>query len=304
MSEGAFISAWEAAFEGLLLHERGRVVYLNPAAGTLLGVDRDRVKGKPLLFALRDHRLAALAASGGEERVELGGRILLVRAVPGALYLLDVTESERELSRTRLARELLAHELRTPVAGIKALLEALDQDPKRPERDAILDLVRKEVLRLERLVRGDPLGLGAAPWPLASLRERLLRLLPEAASVEFSLRHEVVVEEDAVFQILLNLVENALRYGKAPVSVTSEATEEGLRIEVRDAGPPLLDYERLFQPGQRGVHAASVRGSGLGLAIVRRIARGLGGDAYGRRVEGRNAFGVVLPAAVLAERHP
>ena len=218
--------------------------------------------------------------------------------------MLDVTERERELSRARLARELLAHELRTPVAGIKALLEALEQDPKRPERDAILDLVRKEVLRLERLVRGDPLSLGVAPWPLASLRHRLLRLLPEAASVEFSLAHEVVVEEDAVFQILLNLLENALKYGKAPVVVRSAVADEGLKIEVWDAGPPLSDYERLFQPGQRGVHAASVRGSGLGLAIVRRIARGLGGEAYGRRSEGGNAFGVVLPVTVVAGKNP
>src|SRR5690606_25202725 len=67
---GVSLEAWtlpgEEAREGLLVHRDRRVVYLNPAAAELLAVDREKVRGLPLILALRDHRLEALALKGGE----------------------------------------------------------------------------------------------------------------------------------------------------------------------------------------------------------------------------------------------
>ena len=95
MSPEAWTLPWEEAREGLVVHRDRRVVYLNPAAAELLAVDREKVRGLPLILALRDHRLEALALKGGEAVLEVRGRVLSARARPGLLYLLDVTEARR-----------------------------------------------------------------------------------------------------------------------------------------------------------------------------------------------------------------
>ena len=190
---------------------------------------------------------------------------------------------------------MLAHEFRTPVAGLVGLIEVLEADPSPQERAQALALLREEAARLLRLVEGQGQAR-TPPWRLDELRPRLERLLPGAPTLSWSTPHALTVDRDRVFQVLLNLVENALRYGKPPVRVRTRRQGRAVAVEVVDAGGPLEDYERLFVPGGRGVHAAGVRGSGLGLALVRRIARGWGGEAYGRRLEEGNAFGVTVPA--------
>lgn len=64
MSPEAWTLPWEEAREGLVVHRDRQVVYLNPAAAELLAVDREKVRGLPLILALRDHRLEALALEG------------------------------------------------------------------------------------------------------------------------------------------------------------------------------------------------------------------------------------------------
>ena len=117
--------AWEEALEGFVAHRERQVVYLNPKAAQLLGVNREKVLGRPLILALRDHRLEALALHGGERLLEVRDHLLLVRALPGRLYLLDQTEAQRRLKDLEEAAVTLAHELRTPLAGMGPLLEAL-----------------------------------------------------------------------------------------------------------------------------------------------------------------------------------
>jgi len=288
--------AWEAAREGILLFSEGRVRYLNPAAARMLGVDRRAVTGAPLLFALRDERLEDLAARGGRAEFERGGRVIEVRAFPGRLHFHDLTDKVRAERALAEERTLLMHELRTPVAGLLALVEALGTELAPEEEAEIRELIQAELGRLARLVEGARWSGAVNPWPIDGLKARINRLLPAAKDVVWRTPHRLRLETDGVFQILLNLLENALKYGGWPVTVVSEEAPDGrLRLEVRDAGFPLTDYDALFTPGRRGVHAAAHRGSGLGLAIVRRIARGFGGEAYGRRVEEGNAFGVYIP---------
>ena len=107
---------------------------------------------------------------------------------------------------------------------------------------------------------------------------------------------EVLADPDAVYQVLLNLVENAVNYAAGhEVRVVSDIGEQEIRLEVRDLGSSLVEFESLFTLGKRGVHAAGVRGSGLGLPLVRRLAAGWGGEAFGHRWEGGNVFGVTFP---------
>ncbi len=287
--------AWNAAAEGLVLFEGGRVAYLNPAAARMLDAGIERAVGRPAALLLRHHRLLELLESGGVVRLALHGRRVEARVEGERLFLRDVTEAERERAVLEQERRMLAHEFRTPVAGLAGLVEVLAGDSGGgEERDRALMLLRSEVERLLRLVEGQGRER-TPPWRPDELRSRLERLLPEAGEVLWDTRHPVTVDRDRVFQVLLNLVENALHYGRPPVRVRTRSDGGVVALEVVDGGGELGDYERLFVPGRRGLHAAGIRGSGLGLALVRRIARGWGGEAYGRRSGEGNVFGVTIP---------
>lgn len=292
----ALEEAWEEAREGLLLHQDRQVVYLNPKAAQLLGVNREKVVGRPLLLALRDHRLEALALHGGERLLEVRDRLLLAKALPGKLYLLDQTEVQRRLKDLQEAAETLAHELRTPLSGMGPLLEALT--PRTKQEKEVLDLLKAEVARLSRLVQGlSPIQPGPRrPVELEEVWTRLEKLLGERLKgrrVEVQLPHTLITDLEALFQILLNLLENALKYGQDPIRVLSHAEGSRLHLEVRDRGEALTDYENLFLPGRRGTQEGF--GQGLGLYLVRRLARALGGEAYAKREGEENVFGVSLP---------
>lgn len=288
--------AWEKALEGLVLHRDRQVLYLNPKAEELLEVSREKVVGRPLLLALRDHRLEALALHGGERTLEVRSRTLRARALPGRLYLLDETELSRRLEALEEATQALAHELRTPLAGMGPLLEALT--PRTLQEKEVLDLLKGEVARLSRLVRDLSL-IQPGPkrtFPLEELWPRLERLLREKIRerrVEVHLPHTAHTDPEALFQILLNLLDNALKYGQDPIRLLSREEGGRLLLEVRDQGPELPDYELLFLPRHRGFQGGA--GQGLGLYLVRRIAQGLGGEAYALRDGAENVFGVALP---------
>jgi len=296
--------AWEAAREGVLVFSEERVVYLNPVAAALLGVEREKVLGRPLLLALRDHKLEALCHLGGEATVEARGRTLWAKSVPGVLLLWDQTEEQARLEALEESSRVLAHEFRTPVTGMLSLLEALQAGLSGAEHDEALALLYQETQRLKRLVEDLPLTKRPSQertFALEELQPRLERflapMLAERGSwIVWDIRHTIRANPDAVYQALLNLLDNALKYGPSgKIEVVSQETPEGVWIEVRDRGQPLLEFERLFQPGARGMHAANVRGTGLGLALVRRLASGWGGEAYGRALAQGNAFGLTFP---------
>ena len=288
--------AWEEALEGFVAHRERQVIYLNPKAAQLLGVNREKVLGRPLILALRDHRLEALALHGGERLLEVRDHLLLVRALPGRLYLLDQTEAQRRLKDLEEAAVTLAHELRTPLAGMGPLLEALT--PRTRQEKEILDLLKAEVARLARLVEGlSPIRPGPRhPVALEEVWSRLEKLLAERLQgrrVEVHLPHALSTDPEALLQILLNLLDNALKYGQDPIRLLSRLEGDRLHLEVRDRGEALPEYEPLFLPGRRGSHLGP--GQGLGLHLVRRLARALGGEAYARREGEENVFGVSLP---------
>jgi signal transduction histidine kinase len=297
-------TAWEAAREGVLVFSEERVVYLNPVAAALLGIEREKVLGRPLLLALRDHKLEALCRLGGETTVEARSRTLWAKAVPGVLLLWDRTDEQARLEALEESSRVLAHEFRTPVAGMLSLLEALQNGLSSAEKDEALALLYQETQRLKRLVEDLPLTRRPSQertFALEELQARLERflapMLAERGSwIAWNIPHTVRANPDAVYQALLNLLDNALKYGPGgKIEVVSGETRDGVWLEVRDGGKPLAEFERLFQPGARGMHAANVRGTGLGLALVRRLALGWGGEAYGRAFGRGNAFGLTFP---------
>ncbi len=296
--------AWEHAREGVVLFAEGRVRYLNPVAAALLGVERAKMLDRPLILALRDHKLEALCRMGGEASVEVRGRSLWAKAVPGILLLWDQSAEKSRLEALEASSRVLAHEFRTPIAGMLSLLEALREGLKPQEAREALELLYQETQRLWRLVEDLPLGQppgSERTFALEELQPRLERFLApqlaeKSAWIRWETPHTVRANPDAVYQALLNLLDNALKYGSGPeIEVVSGQDEQGVWLEVRNPGQPLSEFEKLFQPGQRGMHAANVRGTGLGLALVRRLAASWGGMAYGRALEGGNAFGLTFP---------
>ena len=271
----------------------------------------------------------ARAIAGGRR----GGRLRpskpdteLGRAATAFDEMLDALEGAERTAqaseeRTRRFVADAAHELRTPIAGVRAAAEAVvaESDPERRERLAVL-LVREserashlvdDLLDLARIdagltLRSEPVDL----YALASAQLERVRLVAPDIAVE--LRGERVwVSGDAnrLTQILANLTDNARRAMHSAGTLTITVTRAGpARVLVADTGPgvPEAERERIFDrlvrlDGARTADSSgntSRGGAGLGLAIARGIARAHGGDlrCLARADGGRGAvFELVLP---------
>jgi signal transduction histidine kinase len=193
-----------------------------------------------------------------------------------------------------------AHELRSPIASIRAQLEvALDhpaqQDWNQTGRDVLADTLRlsrlaEDLLVLARLDEYQPRTGAGRPVDLAVLiTEEAERSTGGRVPVTARATGRCVVtgEVEALRRLLRNLIENALRYAKSGVEVSARREAGDAVLTVSDDGPgiPAADRERAFDRFVRLDDARSrdetgTGGAGLGLAIVRAIARTHGGSAY------------------------
>lgn len=292
--------------EAVLALEGGRVVGMNRACAELLQVDRDRAVGRTAIEVLRHHRLEQIALRGGEIELELSGRLIRARGVSGALVMEDVTHQRQRERELKEVMSVLSHEFRTPVAAIKSLLEAMQLTMPEAQRQRFIEIATVEVERLVRLT--EDLTVGFRPhsertFALGEAFERILRLLgSELVRREVKLRvtgeHVLVkCDPDKLVQVMLNLLENAVRHGPNPGTVRLEVsrTDALVTVRVHDDGELLTDYEALFEAHQRGPGSS---GSGMGLYIVRSIVQAWGGRVWGQynaQTHG-NEFGFTVPA--------
>lgn len=316
---GTLTFAWlDALPQAIVLHEGGRVTHLNLAAARLWGVTAERARGRRVLEVLRRHTLETLVERGGELELEVSGRALKCRAVPGALIVEDVTEARRREAELREAAAVLSHEFRTPVTGLRGVLEALQYEMPYEMQQNFVAQGLAEAERLARLV--EDLAVGFRPTRSRTLAfsevlgraERLLA--PELAALRVRLAFSSPVGEeggevfvradpDKLLQVLLNLVENAARYGPHPGTACVSTRPSGgfVEVVVWDGGDPLHDEHNIWRAHVRGERADG-HGSGMGLYIVRSIVEGWGGSAWVERRrlpdlgEG-NAFCFTVPGA-------
>ena len=192
----------------------------------------------------------------------------------------------------------VSHDLRSPLTAIRAASEGLDNPSVHldaRERDELFETIRTEVRRLERLVENllDLSRLEAGParrtpelWTadalLASALEQLGR---EGERVEASFAGDVAlvrVDGPQIHRVLVNLLENALKFSWPgdPIEVTVEGDGGRVLVRIRDRGPGIAetDRERIFDAFERGGNAGP--GSGLGLAIARGFAEANGGRVW------------------------
>jgi signal transduction histidine kinase len=211
---------------------------------------------------------------------------------------------------------LAAHELRTPVAVIHGVIETIDRrgdEIVAEQRTALEETLRAQTVRLKLLVeqlldlsRLDAHAVSIDPKRFA-LRERIEEIVTISAgeqaalvSVEVPAGLEATVDPAAFDRILSNLVTNALRYGKPPVTVYADQIDGRLQVAVEDRGEGVSPefVPALFERFSRS-DATRPRGpgTGLGLAIALSYA-----EAHQGKLEYRHAvphgarFEVVLPA--------
>jgi signal transduction histidine kinase len=215
---------------------------------------------------------------------------------------------------------LAAHELRTPVASIKGIVDTLHvrgaqlsaerrgqlEDALRQQTDRIGVLV-EQLLDLSRL---DAEAVAIRPEPIA-VRQRVEELVTTAAGarrgdvrVDVAPDLAVLVDPTAFDRIVSNLIVNALRYGEAPVTVSAERSDRHFRLAVEDRGtgvPPEF-VPNLFERFTRSEQTRErTGGSGLGLAIARSYAQAHRGDLIYEHADPHGArFNLVLPASYSA----
>jgi len=208
-------------------------------------------------------------------------------------------EAERERAATEEYLARLGHELRTPLNAVLGFAQLLDLEPlpsgQRESVEHVLTAGRfmasllDDVLDLARVRRGGvDLDVGAVPV-LDVVRGVLEMVAPLAARrgitsfVEPADELVALADRTRLWQVLLNLVGNALKYGRdrGTVRVGVSAVADGrIRIEVEDDGPGIAPEAlgRLFRPFERlGAERGGVEGTGLGLALSQALVTAMGG---------------------------
>ena len=262
------------------------------------------VAGVQLRAVLRDATVNRLTAGPSpESRLPLLLGLLSLTVALAVVALLQLRR-EHELARLRADfTSSVSHEMRTPLAQILLFGETLQLGRARTEGDRQLaaETIVQEARRLMHLVE-NVLRFARADRATAQLESRAVDIAPlvkdvagryaalaEAAQTSIEVhsneRVTALADPDAVRQIVLNLLDNAVKYGPAGQTVTVAVGQDERRayVTVEDEGPGVKpsDQERIWLPFVRGERLAGTRagGTGLGLAVVRELARALGGDA-------------------------
>jgi len=311
-----------------LVGKDGTVRVANAAFDTLAA--NARATGQTPLEVTRSAELAEAvrrALEGTPRRLEIAlqRRTYLVHLAPllrGEVLLLmrDVTEAKRAEATRRDFVANASHELRTPISAIRAAAETLADGAIEDAAAArsFVDIIGRQAERLTRLTQ-DLLDLSriesrqwkleAGPVELRALAQQVLELVAPTArekSLELvqAVPVEAVVRGDAraLEQVLVNLVDNALRYtaaGLVAVRAERDGSEWILAVEDTGTGIERHHLPRIFErfyridPGR----SREQGGTGLGLAIVKHLVQAMGGEVGVESGEGGSRFWVRLTAA-------
>ena len=296
-----------------------RVLLVNEAACRLFPIHEGSAAGRPLWELVRSPQLQQWMGAALSQSEPVGGELELKAPVPrvlavrvaglpgptaaGAIVVASDISQLRRLEQVR--KEFVAnasHELKTPLASIKACVETLlDGALEDSEiRVRFLQTVNEQTERLDKLVR-DLLALTQIE---SQERPPVLQPMPLEAVVDLCVnRHrqyaerkqmqlvtspppapvQVMADEESLEQILDNLIDNAVKYTNAggTVAVRWKSDGDRCRIEVEDTGIgiPQAHLARIFERFYRVDRARSreLGGTGLGLSIVKHLVQILGG---------------------------
>jgi two-component system phosphate regulon sensor histidine kinase PhoR len=322
----------------LLLDEKGRIQLANRAFTTLFGVNTD-IRSRTIMEALRLHELAdvvdfletqkrvlgyELRLAGPNERwLQVNGAAIFSSAGQryGTILVFHDLTRLKQLERAR--KEFVAnvsHELRTPLSLIKGYVETLlDGAHTNPEvANKFLQTIDRNAERLKLLIEdlltiseleSGRVKLNQHAVPLDAVVKKVLDDFKSRAGaknvnlVQETAGLKVRADSDRLEQVLGNLVDNAIKYGRpeGKVRVGARAVDGGhVEVFVQDDGPgiPAESLSRVFERFYRVDKARSREqgGTGLGLSIVKHIVQSHGGRVWAKSELGHGAtFYFTLP---------
>ena len=325
--------------EGVLVLDRhGHILLINQSLQRLFNLRAD-VRGQTILEAFRLAELAALVRRvrkegmvqnfalelpGMDERwIEVNAAAVLDRGdtPSGAILVFHDVTRIRQLERTR--QEFVAnvsHELRTPLSLIKGFVETLiDGAEKNPDsRRRHLQTIEKQTDRLTFLIEdlltisrleSGQVVLNLQPVELRDETQRVAddlgaRAREKNVTVANEVPSGLTARADAnrLQQVLFNLIENAIKYGRRSgrVTIGGKSSADKIEIFVRDDGPgiPAEARDRVFERFYRVDRARSrdTGGTGLGLSIVKHIVQAHGGEVWlESELDEGTVFHITLP---------
>lgn len=241
------------------------------------------------LLALDESTQRHLFMISGESA--LAGFLVVLLAV--ALFAV-ARRRRRENQRLQTMLQMTTHQLKTPLAGVRVLLQSLGNGAIPPdaqakfitqgvaECDRLEHLVETTLAYQRTVVRG---GAHRDDVPVRELVGEILEhrrtsFADEQIAWQPGAATNVRCDRDAVRVVLENLLDNARKYGGGAVELADGLQNGRWRLEVRDRGQgfPPRDAERLFEPFERGGGRGVAHGSGLGLYLSRQLARRMNGE--------------------------
>jgi signal transduction histidine kinase len=323
-SQLMFVSSHDALLVSAIVLAAGLVAL---RVGDLVagGVARDVASASAALEAVgrgeRDVRLGSAA------RDEIGA---LARAADSMAE--QLAEGERARNAAEGARRQLvaavSHDLRTPIAALRLLVEAVEDDVvDEATRRRYLATMRTHIDALSAMIDDlfelSRIEAGQIEWSMRQVELSLLvdetvaAMRPEARARRIEVRSELEDQRlsargdpEKIQRVLFNLIRNAIRHTPADGSVTvrAEAGLEAVQIEVADTGDgiPAGDREHIFEPFYRGAREAArdSEGAGLGLAICRAIVETHGGRIWIGPSEQGTAVRFSLPSGAGRNQPP
>lgn len=307
-------AVFNSMIEGVIVASKaGVVVSINQAVEKVFDVKKQDVEGKHFLEAIRNNEISGVIDLILKEGKQVTKEIILIfpvqrifevnatpifndNTVNGALVVIhDITEIRRLETVRRDFVANVSHELKTPLTSIKGFVETLLEgalEDKENNRN-FLKIIQTHADRLDTLVN-DLLSLSKLESEGIEIRKSVFDLHSQVNEVLKGFKSQLKVKEikvenilpeglkvfadqDKIYQVLVNLVDNAIKFNKDNgfIKVYSELTGIGIKIIIEDSGMgiPSKDIVRIFERFYRVDKARSreLGGTGLGLSIVKHI---------------------------------
>jgi signal transduction histidine kinase len=312
-----------------IFDEKGNLLLRNQAFAAILtptnsGLTLSQLRGR---WTAKDDAPLTDVGPGREGEVYLNGVLYSVRMVPlpptrlspGGGTVVTFTNLQTRVERDRARAEALAfitHELRTPLASIQGYADLMIRYPGSPDCEGAAETILSESKRLLALINSylDVLRMDAGAKPVRAEALELhdivrqvfdiLRPLATAANMRLALETDaaIVTTGDAplISGAVLNLVSNAVKYGKAGTEITVRCSkrQDNVIISVQNQSEPIAVEEipHLFDPYYRGKSVENRKaGWGLGLAFVKRVAEKHGGSVRAESGRTGMTFEICLP---------
>ncbi len=319
----------------LILDPEGRIIWANSSARRVLGITEATVQGRPPLnevagFEVPFQSFAATAPDRGERTFLIKGerRHFWVNLEPhlgsdgtAAFYSLIGTDlALLDDARSRLATSVLqrdevigtvAHEIRTPLTSVLGLSEELATrlaatgDAEAAELAALIARESIDMAKIiDDLIDSNANGRSRAAIGTIDLRREALAAARsiEFPAGDFDVEGEALAQGDPAWvrRIVRNLLTNARRYGRPPVSVHLSTEDQEARLRVIDRGPGVPDdlVRSIFEPYVSQGGGPGDTALGLGLTVSKALAQEMEGTLTYARLDGITIFDLTLPAAV------